>query len=153
MQVGGAAALLWGRLYQRVAVVVLRIMCMEYAVLCIMSYQILYQICCVRSVMSRARPGATYHGAPRSLPLAGAASMGAPAVVVRQDGFVRRDRLWRGAGLALPVFAARSMHSVGCGEFLDLKGLVDLAAAAGLRLLQACPLCAGEIDWAGGRRR
>jgi hypothetical protein len=27
-----------------------------------------------------------------SLPLAGAASMGAPAVVVRHDGFIKRDR-------------------------------------------------------------
>lgn len=72
--------------------------------------------------------------------------MGAPAVVVRHDGFVRRDRLWRGAGLALPVFAARTRQSVGGGEFLDLMALVDLADAAGMRLLQvseACWCCSG----------
>jgi hypothetical protein len=62
--------------------------------------------------------------------------MGAPAVVVRHDGFVRRDKLWRGAGLALPVFAARTRNSVGVGEFLDLMQLVDLADTAGMRLLQ-----------------
>ena len=37
-----------------------------------------------------------------SLPLAGAASMGAPAVVVRHDGFIKRDRcvliVWVGRG-------------------------------------------------------
>jgi hypothetical protein len=62
--------------------------------------------------------------------------MGAPAVVVRHDGFVRRDKLWRGAGLALPVFAARTRNSVGVGEFLDLLQLVDFADTAGMRLLQ-----------------
>lgn len=85
--------------------------------------------------LSAHRPAAA--AAPRSLPLAGASSMGAPAVVVRHDGFFRRDRLWRGAGLALPVFAARSRASVGCGEFLDLLPLINLADAAGMRLLQA----------------
>jgi 4-alpha-glucanotransferase len=62
--------------------------------------------------------------------------MGAPAVVVRHDGFVRRDKLWRGAGLALPVFAARTQDSVGVGEFLDLMKMVDFADTAGMRLLQ-----------------
>jgi hypothetical protein len=62
--------------------------------------------------------------------------MGAPAVVVRHDGFVRRDKLWRGAGLALPVFAVRTRNSVGVGEFLDLMQLVDFAGTAGMRLLQ-----------------
>lgn len=64
--------------------------------------------------------------------------MGAPAVVVRHDGFVRRDKLWRGAGIALPVFAARTRQSLGVGEFLDLMPLVDFADAAGMRLLQVC---------------
>lgn len=46
------------------------------------------------------------------------------------------DRLWRGAGLALPVFSARTHNSVGCGEFLDLMPLVEFADAVGMRLLQ-----------------
>ncbi len=45
-------------------------------------------------------------------------------------------RLWRGAGLALPVFAARTHNSVGCGEFLDLLPLVEFADASGMRLIQ-----------------
>ena len=39
----------------------------------------------------------------------------------------RRDRPWRGAGLAVPVFSIRTRDSVGCGEFMDLIKLVDLA--------------------------
>lgn len=49
-------------------------------------------------------------GEPRvcSLPLSGSANMGAPAVLVRHDGFLRRDKLWRGAGVAVPVFSLRT---------------------------------------------
>ena len=39
----------------------------------------------------------------------------------------RRDRLWRGAGEAVPVFSLLSRDSVGVGEFLDLIKLIDLA--------------------------
>lgn len=38
--------------------------------------------------------------------------------------------------MALPVFAARTHNSVGCGEFLDLLPLVEFADAAGMRLIQ-----------------
>jgi hypothetical protein len=41
--------------------------------------------------------------------------------------YVRRDRNWRGAGVAVPVFSLRSGLSVGVGEFLDLIPLIDLA--------------------------
>lgn len=47
---------------------------------------------------------------------------------------------WRGAGLAAPVFSLRSEESVGSGEFLDLKLLVDLAARTGMRLVQLLPV-------------
>lgn len=39
----------------------------------------------------------------------------------------RRDRFWRGAGVAIPVFSLRTQQSVGAGEFLDLLPLIDLA--------------------------
>jgi hypothetical protein len=58
-----------------------------------------------------------------------------------------RRRLWRGAGLALPVFAARTRRSVGCGEFLDLLPLVDFADASGMRLIQ---VRAGVRVWVAG---
>ncbi|KAJ9519153.1 hypothetical protein QJQ45_007717 [Haematococcus lacustris] len=83
-------------------------------------------------------------GEPRlvTLPLAGAANMGAPCVLVCNDGFFRRDKLWRGAGVAVPVFSLRTRDSVGCGEFLDLLKLVDFCARQGQGQQGA---------WAGGQ--
>ncbi|KXZ50081.1 hypothetical protein GPECTOR_18g59 [Gonium pectorale] len=80
-------------------------------------------------------------GEPRLACLpASSASVGAPTVMVRHDGYFRRDRHWRGAGVALPVFSLRTAHSVGVGEFLDLLPLVDLADRCGLRLIQVLPV-------------
>jgi 4-alpha-glucanotransferase len=45
----------------------------------------------------------------------------------RLSRVVRREALWRGAGLAIPVFSLRTRHSCGAGEFLDLIPLVDFA--------------------------
>ncbi len=55
----------------------------------------------------------------------------------------RRDRHWRGAGLAVPVFSLRTQHSVGVGEFLDLMPLVDLADRWGrsAHMAKARPWC------------
>jgi 4-alpha-glucanotransferase len=54
-----------------------------------------------------------------------------PVMIVRDDGAFRHERLWRGAGLAVPVFSLRSRESVGVGEFADIRKLVDLCSAAG----------------------
>ena len=53
------------------------------------------------------------------------------AAVVQTDGPLREKRPWRGAGVAVPVFSLRSQSSVGAGEFVDIRALVDLCAAAG----------------------
>ncbi|KAG2427622.1 hypothetical protein HXX76_012273 [Chlamydomonas incerta] len=79
-------------------------------------------------------------GEPRLACLPASASVGAPTVMVRHDGYFRRDRHWRGAGVAVPVFSLRSQHSVGVGEFLDLIPLVDLADKSGMRLIQVLPV-------------
>jgi 4-alpha-glucanotransferase len=47
---------------------------------------------------------------------------------------------WRGAGVALPVFAMRSEKGLGVGEFPDLKLLVDWAVKTGLKLVQILPI-------------
>ncbi len=47
---------------------------------------------------------------------------------------------WRGAGVALPVFALRSESGLGVGEFTDLKLLTDWAVSAGLQLVQVLPI-------------
>lgn len=75
-----------------------------------------------------------------ALPLAGSPHMGAPAVVVRHDAHFRRDRMWRGCGVAVPVFSLVTHDSVGAGEFLDLLQLIDLAADTGMRLIQILPV-------------
>lgn len=64
-----------------------------------------------------------------------------PEVVVANGGHVRHPKGgWRGAGVAVPTFSLRSRQSVGCGEFLDLIPLVDIAASAGLRVVQILPV-------------
>ncbi len=56
---------------------------------------------------------------------------------------------FRGAGTAVPVFALRGADDFGIGEFLDLKGLVDWAAATGQKLIQLLPINDTTIrhDW------
>ena len=57
------------------------------------------------------------------------------------DGFVGLPAdVWKGAGVAIPVFSLRSENSFGVGEFTDLKPLADWANRAGLKLIQILPI-------------
>jgi 4-alpha-glucanotransferase len=57
------------------------------------------------------------------------------------DGFVRLPAdVWKGAGVAIPVFSLRSENSFGVGEFTDLKLLADWSRRAGLKLIQILPI-------------
>ena len=47
---------------------------------------------------------------------------------------------WRAAGVAIPLFSIRTEHSMGVGEFLDLKPMADWAAATGQCILQILPI-------------
>ncbi len=47
---------------------------------------------------------------------------------------------WRGAGVAIPVFALRSEQSFGVGEFNDLKLMIDWAAMTGQSIIQILPV-------------
>ncbi len=47
---------------------------------------------------------------------------------------------WRASGVAVPVFALRSNDDFGCGDFEDLKLLVDWAAQTGMELIQILPV-------------
>lgn len=49
-------------------------------------------------------------------------------------------RVWRGAGVAIPVFSLRSEKSFGVGDFADLRLLVDWAVATGQRMIQVLPV-------------
>ena len=63
------------------------------------------------------------------------------SLTVLHDGFVRLpNSVWKGAGLAIPVFSLRSQNSFGVGEFADIKLLADWAAQSGLKLIQILPI-------------
>ena len=47
---------------------------------------------------------------------------------------------WRLAGVSVPVFALRSEHSYGVGDFGDLKRFVDWAVATGMKVIQLLPV-------------
>ncbi|WP_201986647.1 4-alpha-glucanotransferase [Hymenobacter rubidus] len=62
------------------------------------------------------------------------------AAHVFNDEAYRYLDAWRGAGVALPVFAMRSQQGLGVGEFSDLKLLADWAVQTGLKLVQILPI-------------
>ena len=47
---------------------------------------------------------------------------------------------WRACGTAIPVFSLRSKRSWGCGDFGDLKTMVQWTAATGQKMLQLLPI-------------
>lgn len=59
---------------------------------------------------------------------------------ILHDGFLHLQKHWKGAGAAIPVFSLRTKKDFGCGEFSDIKLLVDWAKQAGLKLLQFLPV-------------
>lgn len=59
---------------------------------------------------------------------------GLPKMIVQSDGPMRDTAKWRGAGVAVPVFSLRSQSSVGAGEYVDLRPLIELCAEAGTQL-------------------
>jgi len=68
-----------------------------------------------------------------------AARAGKQSVV--DDGFaILPSGIWKGAGVAIPVFSLRSEASFGVGEFTDLKLLADWCHVAGLKLIQLLPV-------------
>lgn len=76
---------------------------------------------------------------------------GARQMTKVSDECYRRDtsRLFRGAGVALPVFSLRSNKSLGVGEFADLKPLADWAHGVGLKMIQILPIndTTSSHDW------
>ncbi len=60
--------------------------------------------------------------------------------IVNDEHFRYPVGLWKGAGVAVPVFSLRSTESYGVGEFNDLKKLVDWCALTGLKMIQLLPV-------------
>lgn len=60
---------------------------------------------------------------------------------VLSDGAFRySSSLWKGSGVALPVFSLKTKNSLGVGEFLDIKLLVDWAKKTGMKMVQILPV-------------
>ncbi len=53
---------------------------------------------------------------------------------------LRHSALWRGAGVAIPVFSLRSQKSWGVGEFSDLKLMIRWARQSNLSVIQVLPV-------------
>ncbi|MFA5879207.1 MAG: 4-alpha-glucanotransferase [Candidatus Margulisiibacteriota bacterium] len=62
------------------------------------------------------------------------------AVTMINDFPFRYANNWRGSGIAVPVFSLLSEQSLGIGEFLDLKLLIDFASESGFNLIQLLPI-------------
>lgn len=68
-------------------------------------------------------------------------NVGKGKYTILHDGFARLAYpSWRGAGVAIPVFSIRTKNSFGCGEFTDIKTLVDWSKQVGLKLIQLLPI-------------
>ena len=48
--------------------------------------------------------------------------------------------MWKGAGMAIPIFSLRTKNSFGVGEFADLIPLVNWVKRTGLKLIQVLPV-------------
>ena len=62
------------------------------------------------------------------------------ATVVAGLRYLSKDRPWKGAGTAIPVFALRSDEDFGVGDFFDLMPMVDWAVATGQTFIQILPI-------------
>ncbi len=61
--------------------------------------------------------------------------------VIIQDEYLETSKdLWRGAGVALPVFSLRTSDSAGVGEFNDIPAMIDWMASVGFRVFQVLPV-------------
>ena len=48
--------------------------------------------------------------------------------------------VWKGAGIAIPVFSLKSENSVGVGDFGDLKRMIDWAVSTQQKVIQILPI-------------
>lgn len=69
-------------------------------------------------------------------------------IVVNYENFGHKH-LWRGAGVAIPVFALRSERGYGIGEFADLAPFAKWAAQCHLHLVQVLPVndTSSDFTW------
>jgi len=68
-------------------------------------------------------------------------------VIVVNCAYFRHATPWKGAGVAIPVFALRSEHGYGIGEFADLAPFAEWAAGCGMHLVQVLPINDTSADF------
>jgi 4-alpha-glucanotransferase len=68
-------------------------------------------------------------------------------VIVVNCAYFRQAMPWKGAGVAIPVFALRSEHGYGIGEFADLAPFAEWAAGCGMHLVQVLPINDTSADF------
>lgn len=61
-------------------------------------------------------------------------------IVMSRLCFANPSHDWKAAGTAIPVFSLRSEEDLGCGDFYDLKKMVDWCVATGQKFLQTLPI-------------
>ena len=61
-------------------------------------------------------------------------------MVVYGEALRIKEQTWRAAGVVIPVFSLRSIHSCGVGDFGDLRRMVDWAVATGMKMIQILPV-------------
>ena len=60
--------------------------------------------------------------------------------IVTDEAFQFADGNWRGAGVAVPVFALRTETGMGVGEFKDIKLLADWSERTNMKMIQILPI-------------
>lgn len=61
-------------------------------------------------------------------------------LVLYGDNLHVNEGQWKIAGVVVPVFSLRSVHSYGVGDFSDLKRMIDWAFKCGIKLIQILPV-------------
>lgn len=61
-------------------------------------------------------------------------------LVLNDEYFRHVKGLWKGTGIAMPVFSLRTQGGLGVGEFRDIKTLVDWAKQVDFKMVQILPV-------------
>jgi 4-alpha-glucanotransferase len=69
------------------------------------------------------------------------------ASILVNCAYYRHATPWKGAGVAIPVFALRSEQGYGIGEFADLEAFAQWAAGCGMHLVQVLPINDTSADF------
>ena len=68
-------------------------------------------------------------------------TLGEKSLIVQNDGFIRLvEKLWKGAGVNIPLFSIRTEKDFGVGDFGSIKTIIDWMSLTGLKLLQLLPI-------------